>query len=63
MTTRRGELSVRVDSWTLLAEAKRQFPDKWHGLSDPDTRFRQRYADLVLNEEIGPLLSSVVKLS
>ncbi|MEM8905555.1 MAG: OB-fold nucleic acid binding domain-containing protein, partial [Actinomycetota bacterium] len=31
MTTRRGELSVRVDSWTLLAHARRQFPDKWHG--------------------------------
>jgi lysyl-tRNA synthetase class 2 len=46
MTTRRGELSVRVDSWTLLAPTRRSFPDKWHGITDPDTRYRQRYVDL-----------------
>ena len=46
MTTRRGELSVRVDRWELLAHARRPFPDKWHGITDPDTRFRQRYVDL-----------------
>ncbi|MEA2702936.1 MAG: lysyl-tRNA synthetase, class [Actinomycetota bacterium] len=51
MTTRRGELSVRVDDWVLLAEARRQFPDKWHGLADPDTRYRQRYVDLWVTEE------------
>jgi lysyl-tRNA synthetase, class II len=51
MTTRRGELSVSVDEWTLLAEAKRPFPDKWHGLTDPDTRYRQRYVDLWVTEE------------
>jgi lysyl-tRNA synthetase class 2 len=49
--TKRGELSVKVDSWVLLAEARRQFPDKWHGLSDTDTRFRQRYVDLWVTEE------------
>jgi lysyl-tRNA synthetase, class II len=51
MTTRRGELSVRVDSWTLLAPTRRSFPDKWHGMSDVDTRFRQRYLDLWVTEE------------
>ncbi len=51
MKTRRGELSVRVDSWTLLAEARRQFPDKWHGISDTDTRYRQRYVDLWVTDE------------
>jgi len=51
MTTRRGELSVRVDEWTLLAEARRPFPDKWHGIADPDTRYRQRYVDLWVTEE------------
>ena len=35
----------------LLAKAVRPLPDKWHGLSDPDTRFRQRYADLIVNED------------
>ena len=51
MTTRRGELSVRVDSWVRLAEARRPFPDKWHGISDTDTRYRQRYVDLWVTPE------------
>ena len=51
MTTKRGELSVKVDDWMLLAEAKRQFPDKWHGITDPDTRYRQRYVDLWVTDE------------
>ncbi|HEX2575387.1 MAG TPA: OB-fold nucleic acid binding domain-containing protein, partial [Aquihabitans sp.] len=51
MTTRKGELSVKVLDWTVLAEARRPFPDKWHGLSDPDTRYRQRYVDLWVTEE------------
>jgi lysyl-tRNA synthetase class 2 len=45
-----GELSVRVASWELLAEARRGFGDKWHGISDTDMRYRQRYADLWANE-------------
>ena len=51
MTTRRGELSVKVRSFELLAKALRPLPDKWHGLSDVDTRFRQRYVDLIVNPE------------
>ncbi|MBK5222428.1 MAG: lysine--tRNA ligase [Acidimicrobiia bacterium] len=51
MTTRRGELSVRADEWVLLAEARRQFPDKWHGLTDTETRYRQRYVDLWVTED------------
>ena len=51
MTTRRGELSVRVDSSVRLAEARRPFPDKWHGISDTDTRYRQRYVDLWVTPE------------
>jgi len=51
MTTRRGELSVRVDAWTVLAETRRPFPDKWHGITDTDTRYRQRYVDLWVTEE------------
>jgi lysyl-tRNA synthetase, class II len=45
-----GELSVRVESWQLLAEARRGFGDKWHGITDTDMRYRQRYADLWANE-------------
>jgi lysyl-tRNA synthetase class 2 len=51
MTTRKGELSVKVDRFELLSKAVRPMPDKWHGLSDTDTRFRQRYADLIVNDE------------
>jgi lysyl-tRNA synthetase, class II len=51
MTTRAGELSVKVDRLELLAKSIRPLPDKWHGLHDPDTRFRQRYVDLVVNAE------------
>ena len=52
MTTRRGELSVKVRAFTLLAKALRPLPDKWHGLSDVDTRFRQRYVDLIVNPDV-----------
>ncbi len=58
MKTRRGELSVRVDEWTLLAKATRPFPDKWHGLSDPDTRYRQRYVDLWVTPEARQTLTT-----
>jgi lysyl-tRNA synthetase class 2 len=51
MTTRKGELSVKTSSVTLLAKSVRPMPDKWHGLTDIDTRYRQRYADLIINEE------------
>ncbi len=51
MTTRKGELSVKVDRFELLAKALRPLPEKWHGLSDIDTRFRQRYVDLIVNED------------
>ena len=51
MKTRRGELSVKVESWQLLAKAERPFPDKFHGLTDTDTRYRQRYVDLWVTPE------------
>ena len=51
MTTRKGELSIKTERVELLAKAVRPLPDKWHGLSDVDTRFRQRYADLIVNAE------------
>jgi lysyl-tRNA synthetase class 2 len=51
MKTRKGELSVKVTRFELLAKALRPLPDKWHGLADVDTRFRQRYVDLIVNED------------
>ncbi|MGI9644202.1 MAG: lysine--tRNA ligase [Ilumatobacteraceae bacterium] len=51
MTTRKGELSVKAERVELLSKAVRPLPDKWHGLTDVDTRFRQRYVDLIVNED------------
>lgn len=56
MTTKRGELSIRVGKWKVLANARRGFGDKWHGVSDPDTRYRQRYVDLWANPETRGIL-------
>jgi len=49
--TRTGELSLKVDDLTLLAKALRPLPEKWHGLADIETRYRQRYLDLATNVE------------
>ncbi|MDB2590587.1 lysine--tRNA ligase [Candidatus Thioglobus sp.] len=46
-----GELSVRVDSIKLLTKSLRPLPEKFHGLSDQETRYRQRYVDLITNEQ------------
>ena len=54
--TRRGELSIRPSAWTVLAATRRAFPDKWHGISDPDTRYRQRYVDTWVSEESNKTL-------
>ncbi len=54
--TRRGELSIRPSAWTVLAPTRRPFPDKWHGITDPDTRYRQRYVDLWVSEESNAAL-------
>jgi len=50
MRTRAGELSVKVESARLLVKSLRPLPDKWHGLSDTETRYRQRYVDLIVSE-------------
>jgi lysyl-tRNA synthetase, class II len=49
MRTKTGELSVRADTARLLVKSLRPMPDKWHGLADTETRYRQRYADLIIN--------------
>lgn len=48
--TRRGELSVGVEDFTLLTKSMRPLPEKWHGLKDVEARYRQRYVDLIINE-------------
>ena len=49
--TKTGEITVRVDSFVLLAKALRPLPEKWHGLADSETVYRQRYLDMVVNRE------------
>ena len=49
--TKTGELSVRLDSIRMLTKSLRPLPEKFHGLSDLETRYRQRYVDLIMNEE------------
>lgn len=49
--SRRGELSLRVESWQLLAKSLRSPPDKFHGLEDVETRYRHRELDLIANQE------------
>lgn len=49
--TKTGELSVRVEQLRLLTKALRPLPEKFHGLTDTETRYRQRYVDLIMNEQ------------
>lgn len=51
MRTRRGELSVAVESFELLSKCLRPLPEKWHGLKDVELRYRQRYLDLMTNPD------------
>ncbi|HEU4929122.1 MAG TPA: lysine--tRNA ligase, partial [Candidatus Krumholzibacteria bacterium] len=50
--TRTDELTVKVESFELLSKSIRPLPEKWHGLSDKEIRYRQRYVDLVVNPEV-----------
>ncbi len=49
--TKTGELSVRVERLRLLVKSLRPLPDKWHGLADVEQRYRQRYVDLIVNDD------------
>jgi lysyl-tRNA synthetase class 2 len=50
--TRTGEITIEVEKLQLLAKALRPLPEKWHGLTDVEKRYRQRYLDLISNEEV-----------
>lgn len=50
--TQKGEISVKVASFDILAKSLRPLPEKWHGLKDVETRYRQRYLDLIVNPEV-----------
>lgn len=50
--TKRGEISIHAKKITLLSKSLLPLPEKWHGLKDTDTRYRQRYTDLIINPEV-----------
>ncbi len=60
--TRRGELSVFAESWTMLTKSMYPLPEKWHGLQDREMRYRQRYVDLIANPEVAQQLRGRGKL-
>ena len=51
-TTKTGEVSIKLTSFVILAKALRPPPEKWHGLADTEIRYRQRYLDLMANDEV-----------
>lgn len=55
--TNKGELSIKVSKWEMLSKSLQPLPDKWHGLTDIEKRYRQRYLDLIVN----PLSKNVFK--
>jgi lysyl-tRNA synthetase class 2 len=62
--TKTGELSVRVETVRLLTKSLRPLPEKFHGLTDPETIYRQRYLDLIMNDEsrrVFLLRSAIIK--
>jgi len=50
--TRMGEISIKIEDYVLLSKSLRPLPEKFHGLKDTDTRYRQRYLDLIVNPEV-----------
>ena len=56
--THTGELSVKVENIAILSKALRPLPEKWHGLKDVDVRYRQRYLDLISNEDVKKVFAA-----
>ena len=62
LRTRRGELSIAPTEVTLLSKSLRPLPEKYHGLSDTETRYRQRYVDLIANPEVRTVFETRFKI-
>ncbi len=60
-TTQRGEQSVAVKTWKMATKAILPLPEKWHGIKDDDERYRKRYLDLLMNEELFELFKKKAK--
>ena len=61
-TTHTGELTVSAEKITVLSKSVRPLPEKWHGLTDPETRYRERYLDLISNEEARDIFIKRAKI-
>ncbi len=61
-TTRTGEQSIKVTKWVLLSKALLPPPEKWHGLSDVEIRYRQRYLDLTANPEVRAVFNQRIAI-
>ncbi len=55
-TTQRGEQSILVSSWKMASKTLAPLPEKWHGITDPDERYRKRYLDILMDPELRTLL-------
>src|SRR5207245_2414511 len=60
--TKRGEITVEVQSFRLLTKSLRPLPEKWHGLKDVEIRYRQRYVDLLANPEVREVFRARTKI-
>jgi len=60
--TRRGEPSVWIESFCLLSKSLRPLPEKYHGLKDVETRYRQRYVDLIVNPEVRDVFAGRARI-
>ena len=62
MKTKKGELSIKVKSSTILSKSLKTLPEKWHGLKDKETRFRQRYLDFIVNPDTKKTIEARSKI-
>lgn len=60
--TRTGEPTIKVSEFTLLSKSLRPLPEKWHGLKDVETRYRQRYLDLIVNDDVRNIFQARTKM-
>ena len=61
-TTKTGEITVRMDSYRLLSKSLRPLPEKWHGLTDMEQRYRQRYVDLIVNDDSREIFKKRIRI-
>ncbi len=61
-TTKTGEVTLKAMSYTMLSKSLRPLPEKWHGLTDMEQRYRQRYLDLIVNDDSKALLKKRITI-